>query len=49
MSVAKVADNSKSYAGALPGDIMNDLEECFTYYDKKDEGVISDALFRNIL
>ena len=47
--MAKVADNSKSYAGALPGDIMNDLEECFTYYDKKDEGVISDALFRNIL
>ena len=28
---------------------MNDLQECFNYYDKKDEGVISDALFRNIL
>ena len=28
---------------------MNDLQECFNYYDKKDEGIISDALFRNIL
>ena len=28
---------------------MNDLEECFTHYEKNNEGVISDALFRNIL
>ena len=29
--------------------MLNDLQECFDFYDKKQEGIISEALFRNIL
>ena len=48
LKVAKISENAKTIQN-LPGDILNDLQECFNYYDKENTGIISDALFRNIL
>ena len=39
----------KPYNGNMPGDMLNDLTEAFTFYDKDNSGYISIAHFRNIL
>ena len=49
LSIAKVADNVKPLISQLPMEILNDLEECFNYYDTEGLGYIPDSLFRNIL
>ena len=33
----------------LPGDIIQDLQDAFAFYDKSNDGFISIAHFRNIL
>ncbi|CDW74600.1 ef hand family protein [Stylonychia lemnae] len=42
-------DTSKLSLYPLPGDMLADLQDAFTFYDKEDTGYITIAHFRNIL
>lgn len=42
-------DTSKLSLYPLPGDLLADLQDAFTFYDKEESGYISMAHFRNIL
>ena len=42
-------DASKANQFPLPGDILADLQDAFSFYDKEESGYISMAHFRNIL
>ena len=43
------ADTSKNYSNSLPGDILSDLQQAFSFYDKEETGHIQIQHFRNIL
>ena len=42
-------DTSRLSSVPLPGDVLADLQDAFSFYDKEEQGYISIAHFRNIL
>ena len=42
-------DLSRAAQYALPGDVLADLQDAFTFYDKENNGWITMSHFRNIL
>ena len=48
MNAAKI-DMTKANQFPVPGDILADLQDAFSFYDKEESGYITMAHFRNIL